>query len=80
MDAALGAYCVVWRHTNDSRRRRFEGVSTIGGRVSAFGQFLQRLNNWADKELVPSHSTRWPYEAPQGGYSLPVNLQLRGLS
>jgi hypothetical protein len=44
---------------------------------NSYGEFLEKLNHWADRELAPSHSTRWPDAAPLGRYSLPDNLQLR---
>jgi hypothetical protein len=44
----------------------------------SFSDFLTKLNQWADRELVASHSARWPDTAPLGRYSLPDNLQLRG--
>jgi len=45
---------------------------------NSFPEFLQKLNTWADRELVASHSTRWPEDAALGRYSLPENLQMRG--
>jgi hypothetical protein len=45
---------------------------------SSFDEFLQKLNTWADRELVSSHSTRWPEDPGRGRYSLPENLQVRG--
>jgi hypothetical protein len=45
---------------------------------NSYPEFLEKLNLWADRELVPSHSARWPDAAPLGRYSLPNNLQLRG--
>ena len=42
-----------------------------------YGEFLEKLNQWADRELAPSHSARWPRETPRGRYSLPDNLQVR---
>jgi hypothetical protein len=42
-----------------------------------FEEFLGKLNRWADGELVPSHSARWPHEPARGRYSLPDNLQVR---
>ena len=45
---------------------------------NSFHDFLQKLNDWADRELVPSHSTRWPDDPGRGRYSLPENLQVRG--
>lgn len=44
---------------------------------SSFDEFLAKLNRWADHELTPSRSARWPGDAPRGRYSLPDNLQLR---
>jgi hypothetical protein len=40
--------------------------------------FLERLNAWADRELSPSHSVRWPIDSKRGRYSLPDGLQLPG--
>jgi hypothetical protein len=45
---------------------------------NSYPEFLEKLNQWADRELVPSHSERWPDAARLGRYSLPNNLQLRG--
>jgi hypothetical protein len=45
---------------------------------NSYEEFLQKLNAWADRELVPSHSTRWPHDAALGRYNLPENLQVRG--
>jgi hypothetical protein len=44
---------------------------------NSYEEFLQKLNEWADRELAPSHSARWPRETPRGRYSLPDNLQVR---
>ena len=44
---------------------------------NSYAEYLRNLNQWADRELVPSHSPRWPNEAPLGRYNLPENLQLR---
>lgn len=44
---------------------------------NSYQEFLQKLNLWADRELNPSHSARWPQDAPLGRYSLPDNLQVR---
>jgi hypothetical protein len=44
---------------------------------NSYEEFLQKLNQWADHELNPSHSPRWPGDAPRGRYSLPDNLQVR---
>lgn len=43
----------------------------------SYEEFLEKLNQWADRELVSSHSARWPRDAPLGRYSLPDNLQVR---
>jgi hypothetical protein len=45
---------------------------------NSYVEFLQKLNEWADRELVSSHSMRWPEDPIRGRYSLPENLQLRG--
>jgi hypothetical protein len=44
----------------------------------SYDEFLEKLNQWADRELVPSHSARWPNRPPLGRYSLPDNLQVKG--
>ena len=44
----------------------------------SYAEFLEKLNHWADRELAPSRSVRWPNAAPLGRYSLPDALQLRG--
>jgi hypothetical protein len=43
----------------------------------SYDEFLEKLNQWADRELAPSHSARWPRDTPRGRYSLPDNLQMR---
>lgn len=44
----------------------------------SYDEFLGKLNRWADRELFPSHSPRWPDAPPLGRYSLPESLQMRG--
>jgi hypothetical protein len=44
-----------------------------------YGEFLTELNKWADDALAVVHSSRWPDAPPLGRYSLPDDLQLRGL-
>jgi hypothetical protein len=44
---------------------------------NSYAEFLDKLNQWADRELSPSHSPRWPGEPPRGRFSLPDNLQVR---
>jgi len=43
----------------------------------SYEEFLGKLNQWADREFVASHSARWPHDPPLGRYSLPDNLQVR---
>ena len=43
----------------------------------SYDEFIAKLNQWADRELVPSHSARWPQDPPLGRYSLPDTLQMR---
>jgi hypothetical protein len=43
----------------------------------SYDEFIAKLNQWADRELVPSHSVRWPQDPPLGRYSLPDTLQVR---
>jgi hypothetical protein len=69
--------------------RRFRHGGTGSGRMhvelremirssNSYSEFLEKLNQWADRELMPSHSTRWPNATPLGRYNLPENLQVRG--
>ena len=44
----------------------------------SWDEFLGKLNRWADDALVESHSRRWAHDRPQGRYSLPENLQVKG--
>lgn len=43
----------------------------------SYDEFIAKLNQWADRELVPSHSARWPQDPALGRYSLPDTLQVR---
>lgn len=43
---------------------------------NSYPQFLDKLNRWADNELVPSHSATWSHDLARGRYSLPENLQV----
>jgi hypothetical protein len=43
----------------------------------SYDEFIEKLNQWADRELVPSHSARWPQDPPLGRYSLPDTVQVR---
>jgi len=43
----------------------------------SYEEFLDKLNRWADNELVPSHSPRFAQDLARGRYSLPENLQRR---
>lgn len=43
----------------------------------SYEQFLDKLNRWADNELMPSHSAKWSQDPARGRYSLPENLQRR---
>ena len=45
---------------------------------NSYGEFLEKLNLWADRELVKSYSRQWPFDGRRGRYSLPDNLQLPG--
>jgi hypothetical protein len=58
----------------DAMHRQLRAMIRSSG---SYEEFLERLNQWADRELVPSHSARWPHEPPGGRYSLPDNLQVR---
>jgi hypothetical protein len=44
---------------------------------NSYQEFLQKLNLWTDREFNPSHSARWPQDAPLWRYSRPDNLQVR---
>jgi hypothetical protein len=54
-------------------------LQAMVGSSQSFDEFLQKLNVWADHELFPVRSLRWPERAPLGRYGLPDNLQLKGL-
>ena len=43
-----------------------------------YNDFLMKLNYWADTNLSPSFSERWPFDVRRGRYSLPPELQLPG--
>jgi hypothetical protein len=43
----------------------------------SYEEFLDKLNRWADDELIPSHSATWSLDRARGRYSLPENLQRR---
>ncbi len=74
-DAAIGKR---FRHGAAGSGRMHGELRAMIQSSDSYGEFLGKLNQWADRELVPSHSARWPNTAPSGRYSLPDNLQLRG--
>jgi hypothetical protein len=43
----------------------------------SYDEFLEKLNRWADHELVPSHSAQFSQDRARGRYSLPESLQRR---
>jgi hypothetical protein len=51
-----------------------EMITTSGD----YGEFLTKLNQWADRALMPMSAKRWPDAPKLGRYSLPDDLQLRG--
>lgn len=73
-DATIGRR---FRHSGMGAGRMHREVRAMIRSSNSYGEFLEKLNQWADRELAPSHSTRWPDAAPLGRYSLPDNLQLR---
>ena len=44
--------------------------------ADSYDGFLEELNIWADRELVPSNSRNWPNEGKRGRFSLPDELQV----
>jgi hypothetical protein len=74
-DATIGKR---FRHGGAGSGRMHAELRAMIRSSDSYGEFLEKLNQWADRELVPSHSVRWPNAAPLGRYSLPDNLQLRG--
>jgi hypothetical protein len=44
----------------------------------SYNDFLMKLNLWADDNLSPSFSERWPFDVRRGRYSLPSELQIPG--
>jgi hypothetical protein len=69
-----------FRHGGEGSRgttfhRRLRSMITSS---SDYGEFLTKLNHWADANIAASHSVRWPDAAPLGRYALPEELQLRG--
>lgn len=66
-----------FRHGSAGSGTMHSGLRAMIRSSSSYDEFLGELNHWADRELVPSHSARWPDAAPAGRYSLPDSLQLR---
>jgi hypothetical protein len=66
-----------FRHGGAGSGAFHDGLRAMIRTSNSYDEFLQKLNQWADHELVPSHSARWPGDAPRGRYSLPDNLQVR---
>lgn len=74
-DATIGKR---FRHGATGSGRMHGDLRAMIRSADSYAEFLEKLNQWADRELVPSHSERWPNAAPQGRYSLPDRLQVRG--
>jgi hypothetical protein len=66
-----------FRHGATGSGAMHEELQAMVRSSNSYDEFLQKLNQWADRELAPSHSARWPREKPRGRYSLPDNLQVR---
>jgi hypothetical protein len=73
-DATMGR---GFRHGGTGAGKMHRQVRAMIRSSNSYGEFLEKLNQWADRAMVPSHSARWPDAAPLGRYSLPDNLQLR---
>jgi hypothetical protein len=67
-----------FRHGGAGSGRMHTEVRAMIRASNSYAEFLEKLNQWADRELIPSHSARWPDAAPLGRFSLPDNLQVRG--
>jgi hypothetical protein len=66
-----------FRHAGKAGSRMHRELRAMIHSSNNYDEFLDKLNQWADRELVASHSARWPHEAPLGRYSLPDSLQVR---
>lgn len=66
-----------FRHGSAGSGALHEELRAMVRSSNSFDEFLDKLNRWADHELTPSRSARWPGDAPRGRYSLPDNLQRR---
>jgi hypothetical protein len=66
-----------FRHGATGSGTMHEELQAMVQSSASYDEFLQKLNQWADRELVPSHSVRWPNWPALGRYSLPDNLQLK---
>lgn len=73
-DATIGAR---FRHGASGAGTMHRDLRAMIQSSNSYAEFLGKLNQWADRELSPSHSARWPHEPPRGRYSLPDNLQVR---
>lgn len=74
-DAAIGRR---FRHGGAGSGRMHIELRAMIRSSDSYAEFLEKLNHWADRELAPSRSVRWPNATPLGRYSLPDALQLRG--
>lgn len=74
-DAAIGKR---FRHGGAGSGQMHVALRAMIRSSDSYAEFLEKLNHWADRELAPSRSVRWPNAAPLGRYSLPDALQLRG--
>jgi hypothetical protein len=63
-----------FRHSSGAMHRQLHAMIRSS---NSYEEFLSKLNQWADAEMCPSHSARWPQDPPVGRYSLPDNLQVR---
>lgn len=66
-----------FRHSSGAMHRELRAMIRSS---NSYDEFLGKLNQWADAEMFPSHSARWPNDPPRGRYSLPDNLQVRSRS
>ena len=67
-----------FRHGAEGSGTFHEQLRQMIRESSSFPEYVEKLNRWADDNLVPSHSARFPLDGRRGRYSLPETLQARG--
>jgi hypothetical protein len=73
----LAAIGKSFRHGGTGSGAMHRALRAMIRSSGSYDEFIAKLNQWADRELVPSHSVRWPQDPPLGRYSLPDTLQVR---